>query len=96
VRSFAAILFILALIGASTQCLAECFTQPKVPPCHQHSQGKNSSPEPCKQTQPAVDAQELCPPAAETPSLAAVAMEFFAPEAARPDNVPSYLNVLRL
>lgn len=91
-----AILFILALIGASTQCVAECFTQPKAPPCHQHSQGKNSSPEPCKQTQPAIDSQELCPPLAETPCLAEIALEFSAPEAAPPDNIPSPLSVLRL
>jgi hypothetical protein len=90
------IVFILALIGASTQCLADCFTQPSVPPCHQHSQSKNSSPEPCKHTQPAVDAQDLCPPAAETPMLAEVALEFSAPEAALPDIVPSSLTVLRL
>jgi len=96
VRSFAAILFVLALIGASTQCVADCFTQPKVPPCHQHSQGKNSSPEPCKQTQPAVDAQALCPLAADTPDLAEVALEFFPPEAAPPDNIASSSSVLRL
>ena len=95
-RQLAAILFILALVGASTQCVADCFTQPKVPPCHQHSQGKNSAPEPCKQTQPAVDAQALCPPATETPTLAEAALEFFPPEAAPPDIIPSSLSVLRL
>jgi hypothetical protein len=39
VRKWFAILLVLAFIGASTQCLAECAGQfCKVPPCHQHKQ----------------------------------------------------------
>jgi hypothetical protein len=39
VRKWFAILLVLAFIGASTQCLAECASQVcKAPPCHQHKQ----------------------------------------------------------
>ena len=41
------IALLLAVFGASTQCVADCLTQPSAPPCHQHSQ-KN---EPCKHGQ---------------------------------------------
>ena len=34
----AAIVLLLAVFGASTQCVADCLTQQSVPPCHQHSQ----------------------------------------------------------
>ncbi len=41
------IALLLAVFGASTQCVADCLPQPHTPPCHQHSQ-KN---EPCKHGQ---------------------------------------------
>jgi len=37
------IVLLLAVFGASTQCVADCMPQPSTPPCHQHSQKK----EPC-------------------------------------------------
>ena|SRR5690348_18108885 len=43
-KLLAAILVILALFGASTQCVAECLTPVKVPPCHRHAQGQDKTP----------------------------------------------------
>jgi hypothetical protein len=38
------------------QCVADCLTEQKAPPCHQHSQSKNhSAPDPCKHIQTAAD-----------------------------------------
>jgi hypothetical protein len=42
-----AVLLLLAVFGASMQCVADCLPQPNIPPCHQHSQKK----EPCKHGQ---------------------------------------------
>ena len=42
-----AVLLLLAVCGASMQCVADCLPQPNTPPCHQHSQKK----EPCKHGQ---------------------------------------------
>jgi hypothetical protein len=56
VRKLVAIAFILALFGASLQCVADCLTEQKAPPCHQHSQGKNHpAPDPCRHVQTAAD-----------------------------------------
>ena len=38
-----AVLLLLAVFGASTQCVADCLSQPKTPPCHQHSQKQDPS-----------------------------------------------------
>jgi len=47
VRNCLAILLVLAFIGASTQCVAECAGQAcETPPCHQHS-----PPDPCRESQ---------------------------------------------
>jgi hypothetical protein len=43
----AAIVLLLAVFGASMQCVADCLPQPNTPPCHQHSQKKD----PCKHGQ---------------------------------------------
>ena len=47
VRMLVVIVLLLAVFGASVQCVADCLPQPKLPPCHQHSQKK----EPCKHGQ---------------------------------------------
>jgi hypothetical protein len=47
VRTLIVIALLLAVFGASTECVADCLPQPHTPPCHQHSQ-KN---EPCKHGQ---------------------------------------------
>jgi hypothetical protein len=43
-KLLAAILVILALFAASTQCIAECLAPVKVPPCHRHAQGQDKAP----------------------------------------------------
>ncbi len=43
-RLFAALLVVLALMGASTECLAECLSTVKVPPCHGHAEGQDNVP----------------------------------------------------
>jgi len=56
VKKLVAIAFILALLGASMQCVADCLKEQKAPPCHQHSQSKNhSAPDPCRHVQTAAD-----------------------------------------
>ncbi len=90
------IVLLLAVFGASTHCVADCLTQQNVPPCHQHSKGKNSGSEPCKLIQPAADAQITGPPAVETPALAEYALQLFVTETATPASVRSSFNVLRL
>ena len=47
VRMLVVIVLLLAVFGASIQCVADCLPQPNVPPCHQHSQKKES----CKHVQ---------------------------------------------
>ena len=47
VGKLVAALLLLAVFGASMQCVADCLPQPSAPPCHQHSQKK----EPCKHGQ---------------------------------------------
>lgn len=42
VRTLTVILLLLAVFGASTQCVADCLPQPHLPPCHQHSQKTES------------------------------------------------------
>jgi hypothetical protein len=42
VRTLAAVVLLLAVFGASTQCVADCLPQPHTPPCHQHSQKTES------------------------------------------------------
>lgn len=42
VRTLTVIVLLLAIFGASTQCVADCLTQPGIPPCHHHSQKKGS------------------------------------------------------
>jgi hypothetical protein len=82
---------LLALFGASTQCVADCLTQPKVPPCHKHSQSKT-----CDHVQVVADVQAIGPPAAETPALAQAAFEFIATDTLTPDQARLALSVLRL
>ncbi|MBZ5675736.1 MAG: hypothetical protein LAP61_15955 [Acidobacteriia bacterium] len=41
-RTLTVILLLLAVFGASTQCVADCLPQPHVPPCHQNSQKTES------------------------------------------------------
>src|SRR6185436_20478811 len=50
VRTLAAVLLLLAVFGASTQCVADCLPQQNTPPCHQHSQ-KAPQNDPCKHGQ---------------------------------------------
>ena len=38
VRVLIVIVLLLAVFGASVQCVADCLPQPPVPACHQHSQ----------------------------------------------------------
>jgi hypothetical protein len=97
VRTLTVIVLLLAVFGAGTQCVADCLTQQTVPPCHQHSKGKGSAPEPCKQVQPAADAQTIGPPATETPAPTETAtVQLFATETTPPDNIQLSLRVLRL
>jgi hypothetical protein len=96
VRTLTVIVLLLAVFGASTRCVADCLTQPSAPPCHQHSKGKNSAPEPCRLIQPVADAMIAGPPAAETPALAEAALQLFATESAPADSVRSSFSVLRL
>jgi hypothetical protein len=42
VRTLIVVALLLAVFGASTQCVADCLPQPHVPPCHQHSQKTES------------------------------------------------------
>src|SRR5512143_1717538 len=53
-----AVLLLLAVFGASMQCVADCLPQPNTPPCHQHSQKK----EPCKHGQLVALAQTAIDP----------------------------------
>jgi len=92
----AAIVVLLAVFGASTQCVADCLTQQTVPPCHQQSKGKDSGSEPCKQVQPAADTQAICTPVAEAPAPIPVAFELFTSEVAPADHAPDPFSVLRL
>ena len=96
VRTLTVIVLLLAVFVASTQCVADCLTQQSVPPCHQHSKGKNSGSENCKLIQPVADAQLAGPPAAETPALAQTALQFLATESAPTDIIRSSFSVLRL
>jgi len=45
------IVLLLAVFGASIQCVADCLPQPNLPPCHQHSQKHSPKNEPCKHGQ---------------------------------------------
>ena len=47
VRTLTVVLLLLAIFGASTQCVADCLPQPHLPACHQHPQKQ----EPCKHGQ---------------------------------------------
>lgn len=47
VSRLVAVLLLLAVFGASLQCVADCLPQLNTPPCHQHSPKK----EPCKHGQ---------------------------------------------
>jgi len=96
VRKLAAVIFVLALLGASTQCIADCFTQQKIPPCHQHSKGKDSAPTPCKNAQSVTDTPAVCPPSAETPAPAGATFDLFALEAQPPNNARWSYSILRL
>jgi hypothetical protein len=100
VRTLAAIVLLLAVFGASTQCVADCLTQQKTPPCHQHSQDKqdkkDSAPDSCKHAQPVADNQAVCPPAAKTPAPADTAFELFAPATQPADGSRLSPSVLRL
>ena len=42
---------LLAVFGASIQCVADCLPQPNTPPCHQHSQKHSPKNDPCKHGQ---------------------------------------------
>ncbi|MCU1335218.1 MAG: hypothetical protein JWO19_799 [Bryobacterales bacterium] len=93
-------MFVLALLGASTQCVADCMaqTQQKTPPCHQHS-----APEPCKHSQLVAYTQNaadqlvaLVMYAAETPAPSEIAWELVAPETPPPDRALVSFSILRL
>ena len=45
------IVLLLAVFGASFQCVADCLPQPNLPPCHQHSQKHSPKNDPCKHGQ---------------------------------------------
>jgi hypothetical protein len=90
------IVLLLAVFGASTQCVADCLTHQSTPPCHQHSKTKNSAPEPCKLIQPVADSQLAGPPAVQTPALAEVVVRFFAAGPAPSDSVRSSFSILRI
>ena len=97
VRMLAVIVLLLAVFGASTQCVADCFTQQNVPPCHQHSKGKNSAPESCKLAQPVADFPHATyPPSVEPPARAEIAFELFASETPSPDSAQPSFTILRL
>ena len=87
---------LLALLGASTLCVADCVTQPNVPPCHKQSQSKS-----CDHVQLSAYTQALCAPAMDmpmigTPAPAMAAWAVFASEAAPADIAPPVFSILRL
>jgi len=45
------VLLLLAVFGASTQCVADCLPHPNTPPCHQHSQNAPQTNDSCKHGQ---------------------------------------------
>ena len=51
VSRLTAVLLLLAVFGASMQCVADCLPQPNTPPCHQHSQKHSPKNDPCKHGQ---------------------------------------------
>ena len=51
VRMLVVIVLLLAVFGASIQCVADCLPQPSIPPCHQHSQKHSPKNDPCKHGQ---------------------------------------------
>jgi|GEM_PF-3357096 len=68
-KLLAATLVILALFGASTQCVAECLTPVKVPPCHRHAQGQDKSPaDSCRHPQWIAQKQPLTDQAIAVPA----------------------------
>ncbi len=68
-KLLAAILVILALFGASTQCVAECLTPVKVPPCHRHAQGQDKAPaDSCRHPQLVAHKQPLIDDAIAVPA----------------------------
>ncbi|MBZ5632641.1 MAG: hypothetical protein LAO55_05865 [Acidobacteriia bacterium] len=95
-RTLAAIVLLLAVFGASTRCVADCLTHQNVPPCHQHSKGKNSGPESCKLAQPVADFHATYPPSVEPPAPAEIAFELFASETPSPDSAQLSFTILRL
>ena len=93
-RTLFAVLLLLAVFGSSTQCMADCLTQPSVPsnqpPCHKHTQSKT-----CDHVQVA-HPEAMSPPVDQAMVLAETAFEFFTPEATLPDSAQYTFNVLRL
>lgn len=51
VRMVVVIVLLLAVFGASIQCVADCLPQPNTPPCHQHSQKHSQKNDPCRHGQ---------------------------------------------
>jgi hypothetical protein len=51
VRMLVVIVLLLAVFGASIQCVADCLPQPNIPPCHQHSQKHSPKNDPCQHGQ---------------------------------------------
>ena len=51
VRMLVVIVLLLAVFGASVQCVADCLPQPNLPACHQHSQKHSPKNDPCKHGQ---------------------------------------------
>ena len=94
VRTLAVIVLLLAVFGASTQCVADCLTPPAAPPCHHHSQGK--SPEPCKHSQVVVCTQAIATQAAEVPAPAEIAFEVSLPETLPPGSARLSFTILRI
>ena len=51
VRVLVVIVLLLAVFGASIQCVADCLPQPSIPACHQHSQKHSPKNDPCSHGQ---------------------------------------------
>ena len=62
VRTLVAVLLLLAVFGAGTQCVADCLPHQDTPPCHQHSQKHDPSQksDQCKHGQAVAAIQAAC------------------------------------
>ena len=88
VRMLVVIVLLLAVFGASIQCVADCLPQPNTPPCHQHSQKHSPKNDPCRHGQfVAITHAASDPPVALAIPLA---------QSADPSETSSYLPVRSL